>query len=68
VIRTVRYLDCEGHALRADILLCGETFDGLPGETAQELRRRARQDGWRRVGGRDFGPECLTQLDGGDGR
>ena len=63
-VRTVRHLDCEGHALRDDILLCGETVDGQPGETAEDLRRRARsQEGWRRVDGRDLGPECLTHVD-----
>jgi hypothetical protein len=61
-VRTVRHLDCEGHALRADILMCGETEEGFPGETAEDLRRRARSEGWRRVDGRDVGPECGEAL------
>ena len=62
-VRTVRHLDCEGHAPRDDILLCGETVDGLLGETADELRRRARsEEGWRRVSGRDLGPDCLSAV------
>lgn len=62
-IRTVRHLDCGGHALRDDILLCGETVEGLPGEIAQDLHRRARdEDGWRRIDGYDVGPECYDAI------
>jgi len=61
-VRTVRFLDCEGHALRNDISLCGETEQGFPWEAAVELRRRARSEGWRRIDGRDIGPECAEVL------
>jgi hypothetical protein len=62
-VRTVRHLDCEGHALRDDILLCGETVEGLLYENAQDLRRRARaEEGWLRIDGRDLGPECAEAV------
>lgn len=62
-IRIVRHLECEGHALRDDILLCGESVESFPWEVAEDLRRRARSDeGWRRVDGRDLGPECVAAV------
>jgi hypothetical protein len=35
----------------------------LPGDTAAELRRCARTEGWRRKNGKDLCPECVSQPD-----
>lgn len=61
-IQTVRRLECEGSQIHDDILLCGETFEGLPGERADSIRQRARrEEGWRRIDGRDLGPDCAAR-------
>lgn len=41
-------------------LMCGSWLgEDMPGETATELRRRARNAGWRRLGGKDLCPNCV---------
>jgi hypothetical protein len=39
----------------------------MPGEIAVELRRRARNAGWRRIEGKDICPDCIKGAVGGEG-
>lgn len=53
---TYRRLWCDGPGSGS---MCGANIgNDMPGETATELRRRARNEGWQRKDGRDLCPDC----------
>ncbi|MGW0312081.1 hypothetical protein [Streptomyces flavidovirens] len=55
-VATYRRIWCDGPGSG---LMCGSSFGmDIPGETAADVRKRARSEGWRRDSGRDICPDC----------
>jgi len=37
-------------------------LEGRPGQTRTDLRADMRSNGWRRIGGKDYCPECVAEM------
>jgi hypothetical protein len=59
VIKTLRYLYCDSQECKGDE---PHTVAPHAGTTATELRNDAAKRGWKRIGGKDYCPECADRL------